>query len=292
MIKPYIVLYCQVGRGATIDKMIKIASWNIEGRLSDTGDVGRGTPAHILNSIAKLDADVLLLAEAHSADSLDDLPAGKQLRDLGYQIHSVNYDDDTAERTDSYNKKLSLVFASRLPINKFQVIRLGDLRNALVAIVGGIRFIGIHLDDRREETRVRQMHDLVKTINKSDMPTIVMGDFNAMHGGDLWPARFLRLRPVRFLARFAFVHIAKRAVEMARGEAISYLENNTNLTDADSQHRPTTTPKVRGFGWLPSVRLIQIDHIFISPDVKISDFTISPDLGADHRAITLEITNN
>ena len=269
---------------------MKIASWNVEGRLSDTGDIGRGTPTHILNSIAKLDADVLLLAEAHSGDSLDDVPAGKQLRDLGYKIHSVNYDDDTATRTDSYNKQLSLVFASKLPIDKFQVIRLGDLRSALVANVAGIRFVGIHLDDRREETRVKQMHDLVQIIKKSDMPTIVMGDFNAMHGGDLWPARFLRLRPMRFLARFAFVHIAKRAVEMARGEAIKYLEDNTSLTDVDPRHRPTTTPKVRGFAWLPSVRLIQIDHIFVSPEIAINDFQISPDHGADHRAISANVT--
>jgi len=269
---------------------LKIASWNVEGRLSDTGDVGRGTPAHIIDSITKLDADILLLAEAHSADSLDDLPASKQLRDLGYELRNVPYDDDLATRENVYNKQLSLVFASRLPVDRFEIVKLGDLRNSLVAVVNGVRFIGIHLDDRREETRIRQMHDLVKVIKKSDMPTVIMGDFNAMHGEDIWPARFLRLKPVRLLSKLTFTTIAGRAIEMARGEAIKYLEDNTNLTDADPKHRPTTTPKVRETPWLPSVRLIQIDHIFISPEILISNFTISPDYGADHRAISAEIS--
>jgi len=273
---------------------IKITSWNIEGRLSDSGFKNRGTPNQIIQAISEIDADILFLAEAHSENSLNDLTIIKKLYYLGYKIHSVNYDDDTALRKDTYTKQLSLIFASKLPIDKFEIIKLGDLRNALVATINNndekIRIIGVHLDDRSEETRIKQTKDLVKIINKSDIPTIVMGDFNAMHSEDLWPAKFLRLRLIRFLSKFIFARIASKAVEMARGECLKYLENNTNLSDADPKHQPTTTPKIRGFNWLPSIRLIQIDHIFISPEIKTSNFTISLDLGADHRAISTWVT--
>jgi endonuclease/exonuclease/phosphatase family metal-dependent hydrolase len=117
-----------------------------------------------------------------------------------------------------------------------------------------------------------------------------MGDFNAMHGEDVWPSRFLRSRFMRALAHVVMPDISMRAVEMARGEALSLLESATDLTDADPRHQPTTTPKMRGREWMPSIRLMQIDHIFTSSNVTVEEFSIADDGGADHRAISARIS--
>ena len=271
---------------------LRIASWNIEGRFSDTGSKSRGTPANIIKAIKELDADVLVLPEAHSEHSLNDLKSCRQqLGQMGYHIYDVPYQDDMALRSDTGVSRLSLVLLSRLKIDKLQIIRLADVRNALVALAHKdgdnhqFRVIGLHLDDRSETTRLSQIADLSKIINQSELPTIVMGDFNAMHGKDLWPARFLRSKPIRFLSHIILPSVSMLAVEMARGETLHLLETDTKLSDADIRHQPTTTPKMRKLNWMPSIRLIQIDHIFISKNISLEKFQIASDGGADHRAI-------
>lgn len=275
--------------------ILQIASWNIEGRLSKTNTKKRGSPDQITNSIRKIDADVLVLLEAHSENSLDNLESVQQLADMGYRLFSVPYQDDLASRSDTYTHQLSLMLLSRLPIDSFKTIRLGDTRNALIATMQDkskqpFRIIGLHLDDRSESTRLRQVQDLSKIIYESQLPTIVVGDFNAMHGEDLWPAKLLRSKSSQLLANFILPNITLRTIEMARGETLKLLQINTGLRDVDTKHRPTTTPKMRGLEWMPSIRLIQIDHIFVSNNIKVNRFKIAHDGGSDHRAITANLT--
>lgn len=273
---------------------IKIASWNIEGRLTN-GDVSsRSTPSGIVDAIKNIDADIVVLLEAHGQISPDNLKAKKQLQNIGYKIYDVPYDDDSSTRSDSFYKQHSMVMLGKLPIKKFEAIRLGNLRNAMMANITDkngkeLRVIGVHLDDRCESTRVDQVKDLAKIINSSKLPTVVMGDFNAMHGNDL-VAKLLRSKPARSIAHLFQLGIAERAVGMASGEALKLFQSSTGLVDADPKHQPTTTPKMRGQQWIPSWRLIQIDHIFISTEIQIHDFTISPDYGSDHRAISATVT--
>lgn len=274
----------------------KVASWNVETRLSETGAKLRGTPDQIVQSIKLLDADILVLLEAHKEISPESLNSYQQLNKLGYKIYNVPYDDDSALKPKAISKRFSLMLLSKLPIDEFKVIGLGDLRNALSAVARDhdnkqFRVIGLHLDDRLESIRLKQITDLVEIINRSKLPTIVMGDFNAMHGEDLWPAKFLRSKFVELLSKIS-PHILGRVVEMARGKTLKLLESKTNLHDVDERHRPTTTPKMMGREWVPSVRLIQIDHIFISPDIEAEKFQIAPDGGADHRSISADITIN
>jgi endonuclease/exonuclease/phosphatase family metal-dependent hydrolase len=276
---------------------IKIASWNIEGRLSEVDPGSRGNLNQIITAIKHINADITVLLEAHSELSLDELKSNQQLIDLGYTTYSVPYEDDIPFRPDSYAARMSLMLLSKYPIDKFDIVNLGNTRNALVVIVHQpgsnqqFRVIGIHLDDRAESTRLKQIEDLSKIVSQSSLPTVVVGDYNAMHGDDLWPAKFLRSKPARFLAKFIMPELSLKAIGMATGDTLRLLQTNTGLRDADPRHQPTTTPKLRGYEWLPSVRLIQIDHMFISQNIKISDFQINSDAGADHRAIiaTLDI---
>ena len=274
-------------------KNIKIASWNVEGRLSNLAVKRRGNATQILSNIETIQADIMVLVEAHTEESIDDLAAKQKLIDLGYKVYSVNYDDDLASRGDCYTKRLSMMLLSKYPIDNFKTIKLGNLRNCIIATVKIndkiVRFIGVHLDDRLEEIRLRQIDDLTKEINKYHIPTIVMGDFNAMHGEDLWPAKFLKTKLSKLLANIIIPSFYKRVIGMAQGKTLNNLEKLTGLIDIDSNHRPTTTPKIRDFEYLPSIRLIQIDHIYASKDIKTSNHNISADGGSDHRAISASI---
>ncbi len=277
------------------NKTIKIASWNVEGRLSNLSSKGRGNATQIIKNIEVINADIMVILEAHTEENVDKLTTKQKLIDLGYQIHSVDYDDDLVSRTDCYTNRLSMMFLSKYPIDEFKVIKLGKLRKCMVVAIKigddqNIKVIGIHLDDRLEETRLRQIADLSEEINKSELPTIVMGDFNAMHGEDLWPARFLKTNFSNLLSKIIIPSFFKRVIGMAQGTTLKKLEVDTGLTDIDSNHQPTTTPKILGFEYMPSIRLIQIDHIYASKNITASNFSISADGGSDHRAISTEIS--
>ena len=275
--------------------ILKIASWNVEVRLSNTDTKRRNNLSLIIKTIKDIDADILVLPEAHSESSLDYLKPRQQLLDMGYKIYNVPYRDDAPSRADSIAQQTSMMLLSKLPVKQFDIVRLGDFRNALVATLEIesdqlFKVIGLHLDDRSEATRLKQVADLINIVNQSKLPTIVMGDFNAMHGEDLWPSKFLRSRLAKLLAHVVLPSISLKATEMARGEALRLLETNTGLIDADAQHRPTTTPKMIGLEWLPSIRLIQIDHIFVSKGIKVNKFSVASDGGSDHRAIITSLS--
>ncbi|MEI6053995.1 MAG: endonuclease/exonuclease/phosphatase family protein [Candidatus Saccharibacteria bacterium] len=275
-----------------------IASWNIEGRLSDISSTHRGSPDKIISFIKYINADIILLLEAHNDDRLDN-KISQEFINFGYKIYEVPYEDDMKFRHDSIEDKSSLLLLSKLTIKNFKIIRLGNLRNALTFITYDIvtdkeiRLIGIHLDDRQEKTRIKQIKDLSLIINNSQIPTIVMGDFNAMHGSDIWPAGFLKSNIMKFISHFIIPDISSKAIGMAKGESLALLESSTSLVDLDPKHRPTTTPKMRAHQWLPSIRLMQIDHIYASKTIKSKNFKIYKDGGSDHRAISscIELTS-
>lgn len=272
---------------------LKIASWNIEGRLTNNDVSVRSTPDKIVDAIKNLDADIIILPEAHNNLDFKDLDMYERIKSLGYQINGTPYNDSTPIRTGAFYTHLSIVLLSRLPVERFQVIRLANQRNLILATViksnKKLRVVGLHLDDRNEDFRIKQMEDLIPIINSENIPTVILGDFNAMHGEDLWPAKFLRSPIIRFLSNLILKKLSSRATEMAIGTTLNLLETKTSLIDADPKHQPTTTPRIRGYNYLPSIRLMQIDHIFISPDIKVSNFQISKDNGADHRAISATI---
>ncbi len=274
---------------------VRVASWNIEGRLTDLAINRRGTPDHILSGIVKLRADVLFLAEAFGAEVLND-DIRKQLDKLGYHIIEVPYSEGGAARLAPAVYSPSMMLLSKLPITSYQTIRLGDLRNAILVHIKDpstdktLRVIGVHLDDRSEILRLKQAPDLINIIQETSEPTIVMGDFNAMHGGDILPAKLLRSLPIRTAAKYVVPELSLRAVDMAKGDTLKQIMHQTGLRDADRRHRPTTTPKLRGREWLPSIRLMQIDHILASPTINISNFRVSTDGGSDHRAISATVT--
>ena len=121
---------------------------------------------------------------------------------------------------------------------------------------------------------------------------VAMGDFNAMHR-ESFPARVLRSRVSRAMIEY-WPHartkdILARLSQMAIGDTMQRFLDSTSLVDIDTSYRPTTTPKMRGQEWMPSIRMAQIDHLLISPGVYGGAFSIGGDGGSDHRAISARL---
>jgi len=276
---------------------MKIASWNVEGRLTSRTSKKRGTPEHILRGIKTLDADIVVLPEAYS--SALNLGIENKLRELGYQYwQDAEYDEHDREKENTSADDLHIRVLSRLPILKTEQLKWNNARGMLSVTVKDpatghlIRIIATHLDDRSEERRLAQIKDAIAFINSSDLPTVMMGDFNAMHD-DKW-SRLIGSKVVKSLSTL-IPHerargLALQLTEMATGATLGRLEKETRLRDIDDAHRPTTTPKLYGIEWMPSIRMAQIDHIFVSPEIRASDFRIARDSGSDHRAISANIT--
>jgi endonuclease/exonuclease/phosphatase family metal-dependent hydrolase len=258
-----------------------------------------------LQGIKQLDADVLVLPDAFAGEVASGVD--EALRGLGYRWHDVLYGDKGRNWTLSHTGRESgMRVLSRLEIVGVEEVRWGMSRRRMITIVvrdpvSGdlLRVVGIHLDDRTEEHRESQMSDMIEYLEHSGrLPTLAMGDFNAVHGGDL-RARLLGSRLVRWVARHIPSHItpppgdfaddvrgfALRGTDMMSGRALQLLEEQTSLRDLDSKHRATATLKLHGLMWLPSWRIMQLDHMYASPEISADKIQIAKDGGSDHRAI-------
>jgi endonuclease/exonuclease/phosphatase family metal-dependent hydrolase len=277
---------------------LKIVSWNIEGRLTRFSAHGRGTPEHIIHELRMHDADVVILPEASDGDTID-TSVHEAVKELGYEVYTALY-KDKGVRHHGAEQNPTIKLLSRVPMANVTSVRYGDIRTLLYADVKDpssgrlLRVFGIHLDDRSEEYRLAQVKDLCLEIEKSPLPVVVAGDFNAMHSSD-GPAKLLRSPMVTMLTSLVpqglLRSLLERVSEMASGTTLDYLESTSHVHDVNSRHNATSTPKLRGLSWLPSVRLIAIDHIYIDERLLPLDFHVAPDGGSDHRAlsVTLEL---
>lgn len=275
---------------------IKIAAWNIEGRLSPRTHGRRGSPQHILAGIRRLDADIIVLPEVYYekiAPGVDE-----QLQQLGYQWQDALYGDIIlATDSEDRSKGVYLRILSRLPLEDVRRLRFRDVRTLLTATVVDpssgrrIRLLATHLDDRAEALRMKQVEAMEEFINTESMPTVMLGDFNAIW--DSWVARWVRSRLVRWLAGHApsewLRSVAIRFTDMASGTALQFLADHAGMHDADVKRKATATPKLYGAEWLPSIRLAQLDHILLSDDLDADHVDVARDGGSDHRAIMTTI---
>lgn len=272
---------------------ITLVSWNTEGRLTRFSNEGRGSPEHIVDTLSSMNGDVVFLAEASDSDQIE-RNINDTITKAGYSVHTVPYEDAGKDRRWSAEKAPNMKLLTRLPVKSFRQIRLGGVRNALEATIEDpdtgipMRFFGVHLDDRSEAYRLIQTNDLLGFLAESDVPTVVMGDFNAMHAEDM-RAKFLRSSVFRAVTK-VWPHARTkdmfiRLSDMGAGTTLRRLQEDGGLSDADAKRKATTTPKLRGQEWLPSIPVFQIDHVYGSAEVTVRDFQVWRDGGSDHRPL-------
>jgi len=275
---------------------IRVAAWNLEGRLTTYLRGNRGQPHHILQEIGNINPDVAIFSEAY-VNTPDDM-VNETLHEWGYEWHDTPYHDidrDAAEVGMFGEPHMRVV--SKLPIINAQVHRFGNVRNMITFEVQDpeteqtVLLLGTHLDDRTEASRLQQIDEIIEYLDAKTQPIIMLGDFNAM-----WPkgrALVFRSKLAHALARripkSLFRSAAVRLAEMAQGSTMMRLHSEAKLVDVDHFCRSTSTPKLRDVSYLPAIPLIHIDHILISPTLKAHDYRVEKDGGSDHRAISATI---
>lgn len=284
----------------------RIASWNIESRGSDYETGERGTASHIMQGIQQLNADILVLPDAFAGEAAPAFDAG--MREQGYKWHDVLYGDKGRDWSLSHTGVESgMRVATRWEVVDVEEVRWGVSRRRMIVMVvrdpatGKLwRIIGAHFDDRTEENRVSQVQDGANYLHHvEEMSTALVGDLNTAHGDD-WRARMFGNRAMRYIARHIPSHVtatpgefpdnlygfAVRGTDMLSGKALELLKQSTNLRDLDSKRQATATLKLNSFSWLPSIRILQLDHIYATSDIQTDGVKVWPDGGSDHRAIS------
>lgn len=274
---------------------MKLVSWNAEGRLTRFAEYGkRGSPEHILNEIESFDADVVVLPDAYR--EVPEPGVNQRFYAMGYTWHDVAYRDKGREEV--YKGKMPhMRILSRLAVVDAGVTRWDDVRTLAAVTIedrnGEVYDVfGVHLDDRSSEVRHGQVVAMSEMINarkdRSDA-IIATGDWNERHKNSR-RLGMLGGSAVRscmsWIPHDTVRYYGTTVTDMLAGEAIEYFEQVTGMRTLDPDHRPTTTPKIHGgLEWMPSVRVIQLDHMYVTEGIKDTGLIISKDGGSDHRAI-------
>lgn len=269
---------------------LRVATWNAEGMFVDGTKTRRAGSHEALRALRKLDADIVFVPEFGYLSKLKESVI-TTIKSLGYELVLIPYDDTRIP-------DLGLAVMARLPIAKKTSHSLPVTGRAIVELTCRVenekyvRVIGVHLDDREEAIRLEQVKKVVEVVNAGTGPTILMGDFNAMHRSTPF-ARMTRTRAAGAVATYIpheqISSVAKRVHEMAAGTTIEYLLQYTALHNLDPSMAPTISAKQRGMEWAPSVRLAKIDWIFGSADIHTLSHHVKKDVGSDHRQVVADV---
>lgn len=270
---------------------LTIVTWNAEGMFVDGTKTHRGTPHDAITTLCKLDADIVVVPEFGRIAGLEDAHIAA-IESLGYEIVLNAYDEP---RTPG----LGFAILSRFPILETCVHELPGSRRQLIELRykdaqgARIRVLGVHLDDRSEEGRLTEITTVCDIVNAEvEMPTVLLGDFNAMHH-DSWFARIARSQPAHGFSRQVrhklLRSMADRVHEMALGTTVDYVVSHTALHDLDPGRQRTISGKQAGLEWLPAWRLAKIDWIFGSRQFKTIRYRVLRDSGSDHRPVRAEL---
>lgn len=269
--------------------LVEVASWNLAKGLGiDDRRV------QILDGLKQLDADVFVLGEAFASDDSSSkdfvVDVSGQIHDFavdnGYKAYIASYKDADPTRLGApAGIEQYLAVLGRAVLTEATEVRLKTRQGFKLRIDDGnkgIVGIGAHFDDRSEGLRLGMVDAVLEAIKNTSQPTLVMGDFNAMHGRSL-PARIMRNKLASLAAEHApnerTAWLASRLIEMADGTTMQRLVE-AGFQDADPRHRSTFKFSGLPFG--------QLDHI-MTADLAVEDFKIRSFKGSDHEAIIAKL---
>lgn len=270
---------------------LSVVTWNAEGMFVDGTKTRRGTPHNAIATLRRLNADIVVIPEFGRIADLEDAHMAA-IQALGYEVTLIAYDEPRSPG-------LGFAILSRLDVIATYIHDLPGSKRQMLEIrckdADGVhlRILGVHLDDRSEEGRLNEVTTVCEIVNsETNIPTILLGDFNAMHR-DSWFARIARSRPARHLSHRVphslVKSMAQRVHEMALGTTVDYLLTHTKLHDLDPGRKRTISGKQAGLEWLPAWRLAKIDWIFASKQVTTLHYHVLRDQGSDHRPVKADV---
>ncbi|MDB5167027.1 MAG: hypothetical protein JWN26_172 [Candidatus Saccharibacteria bacterium] len=208
------------------------------------------------------------------------------LCDLGYEVTQGSTDVITSPRTDR-NGFIGIV---RPGLGSGSVMQAGTRRGFLACVHDSesgrnITVGGIHLDDRNEDERLKQITEL------PDLDVLI-GDLNAMHRSAPIASILRLLKPVTEQFQEVntdfkittkrterFKSLAQRLVRMADGRTLKILANEHGLFDIDPRKRSTIH------------NVAQIDHIVTRNVIHANNYKVHRDLKlSDHVPISADLT--
>lgn len=270
--------------------VLTLTTWNAEGMFVKGALNRRALPHDALVALKQLNSDIVVIPEFGVHGSLRG-EIRTTIQSLGYQIVEVPYEDATMPEHIPEHYEMAVL--SRLPIVSMSTHRLGGTRNSVEIRVlvdkKQVRILGVHLDDKSEQQRLVQAKDLVDTVREDvRIPTIVMGDFNAMHVSSNF-AKLTRSKAAKLFTNTIqheqIKSMAGRVHEMAAGTTIDYIEKHTKLQNLDPSNRHTVSGKQAGLEWMPAIRLAKLDWIFASRQFSVVSYRVARDVGSDHRPV-------
>ncbi len=279
---------------------LRVVTWNAEGMFAPAlhrtpGDspfksrrTRRAGTSDAIAVVRKLDADIITVPEFGIVDELP-LSTRSELANMGYRLFEFPYDDE-------YRPPIEMAILTRLPVVSHKTYRLGEHRSVGSVVVQAgqaqLRVVAVHLDDKKESTRLSETEDLVGIANSEKRPVLMMGDFNAMHYDD-WFARLVQSALfgvlVRAMPKGYLRYVLERLVEMGKGEVVAYIKRHSTLRDLDPGLSRTITAKQHGLEWIPALRLAKIDWVFASAEIAMKEYKIVSDVGSDHRPVQVTV---
>jgi hypothetical protein len=255
--------------------IIRIAVFNTHDNVDRYWD-------QISEKLLKPPNDVLVLPEAYKESSAQGQNIVNGMRVAGAIVADVPYND-----VDSRKDRHHLVVAGNPEVVEcIEPIQLVGRTALRACLKGGVDVIGVHLDDRQEDMRLRQTEALFDQVDPKRF-TIIAGDINSMHR-DHWRAKVLRrIAPIAKLlptaepgekqSKMARIgSLATRLTMMAEGGPIEMLEQ-AGYEDADPRRQAT-----KGF--------VQLDHILVPSWMEVVKFAVQSMKGlSDHHAIAAEL---
>ncbi len=204
---------------------------------------------------------------------------------LGFQnARYTRLEDPRLEETEG--AAISITFATDKKIEKTTKLDLGNRVDlGIILDIGkhGLQIANVYLDDLSEDKRISQIRALETAIEK-DIPTLLIGDFNALRYDMKNSSLEIKLRD---LAVPSLSHIipAKSglsitASEMNRRLAIPLLES-LGYTDSDKDKKRPTAPS--------RLPLYGVDYVFHNDNVSIDEFEVLPIYKqSDHRPLVFK----
>lgn len=267
---------------------ITILSWNIlSGGFKDYDSTETKPPridalAKVINEIKP---DIVSLVDTHRWTEVFTLDELKQI--FGYpHVHTVRLED---ARLIAKGHNTGITAFSLIPETKMQTIRL-TTRNAISINAGGIDIFSTYLDDVSEDTRIKQVDDVLKLVNPNT-PTIITGDLNTIDLADLTETN---KKLEELLRKFPgpMKSMESSLNEMKRGEVTKILVN-AGFIDLGKGLGNTIPAKL--FPLPTDEPVARLDYAFGSSQIKLEKFKVLTDEKygnlSDHYPIWMRISN-
>lgn len=241
----------------------------------------------IQDAILAMRANALVVSDAYGWDD-DDV---RRVMFLGYAHSEFTPLNDSRLLGDPAHdmSRIGVAIGTNHETQSSGVIDLGD-RQATQTVLDlgshGLRLVGVYLDDESESNRSNQIKALFAHLEKTDIPTVIAGDFNAQQPHEeITTLEKLRSRFVKIgsgIMGLANHPYAPLLHDLEKRRALRMITASGYQNAAQMDPTPTAL--------YPYAPMFRVDHIYTTPEINTTAYRVLPRTSAsDHRAIVADL---